>query len=74
MITPGGAIGLGTKRIDGGRYHAQWSIRPGVRANVVIPAEQMSQQTLEALGIHVVDTVTAPHGVDIQAALKGRDL
>lgn len=74
MNTPGGAVPLGAVRQNGGRYHAQWSISPGVRANVVIPAEQISAETMAALGVHVVDTVTAPHGVDITPTLKGRDL
>lgn len=65
MTTPAGAIPLGATRQSGGTYHAQWSIRPGVRINVVIPAGAYADGALALLGPHLVDTVERPHGVPI---------
>jgi hypothetical protein len=68
VTTPRGAIPLGATRIGGGYYRAQWSIRPGVRVNVVVPAEAYADGSLAQLGEHLVDKLGAPHGVPIITA------
>lgn len=64
-MTPGGAVPLGASRISGGHYLAKWSVRPGVRVNVVVPAAAYAAGALAELGTHVVDRIGAPHGVPV---------
>lgn len=66
MTTEGGAIPLGAEPASGGNYKATWSIRPGVRVHMLIPAQHYEAGALAELGDAVVDKLSAPHGQKIR--------
>lgn len=50
MIVP-----LGARPVSGGNYQATWSIRPGVRVHMLVPAEAYASGALPQLGRHIED-------------------
>lgn len=65
MTTKGGAIPMGAVPHDGGNYKATWSIHPGVRVHMLIPAQHYEAGALAELGDLVIDRLSAPHGQKI---------